>query len=129
MSCIITSCNALDRLRQKFTVERPQTIKEIVAAWAFDDAETPDDVLGRLEYMDCAGCYSPAPIYNDDMAAEIARFWPEIDVAIESYRDATGEHWTPGKNQNFLCYLWFAYEWLASELASQIRSDYEGDAE
>jgi hypothetical protein len=117
----------IEELKAKFTVERPDSIKEQVAAWAFEDANDAADAIGRLESIDCAGCHSPAPIFSHDMACEIASHWPEIDDAIDSYREATGEAWTPRENQGFLSYLWFAYEWVAHAMASEIRSFLDND--
>lgn len=59
------------------------------------------------------------------MAAEIPLHWDEIDRALDEYRDATGAAWAPGAGQNFLTYLWFAYEWLADGLANEIRNEAE----
>jgi hypothetical protein len=118
-----------NKLKSKFTVSRPESIRDKVAAWAFENAEKPEAVIACLEGIDCAGCHSPAPIYYNDMAAELATHWPDIGDALGSYRDATGEAWAPKENQNFLTYLWFAYEWTAYELANQIRSDIESGEE
>src|SRR3954454_158392 len=101
--------SGIEELRAKFTVDRPESIRETVAAWAFEDAAGADDVIRRLESIDCAGCHAPAPIYYHDMAREIGQHWQEIDDAIDNYRDATGEAWAPKPGQNFLTYLWFAY--------------------
>jgi hypothetical protein len=59
------------------------------------------------------------------MAKEIACHWTEIDLAIDDYRDAVGRAWAPESDQGVLSYLWFAYEWIAHEIASEIRSDLE----
>jgi hypothetical protein len=118
-----TETNLFIELKAKYTVSHPATIREKLAEWAFEGAESIDQVIRCLETIDCAACHSPAPIYYHDMAAEIAQVWPEIDEAIDGYRDATGEAWAPRENQNFLTYLWFAYEWIAHELASRISSD------
>lgn len=120
---------AFERLKAKFTVTRPESIREKVAEWAFEDAADAESVIRQLESMDCAACHSPAPVYYSQMAAEIAAHWPDIDAAIDSYRDATGEAWAPRKDQNFLCYLWFAYEWTALELADEIRNANEAEEE
>lgn len=121
----IIEVTKFSELKSLYTVERPHTIREKLTEWAFDNADTIDAVIASLERIDCAGCYSPAPIYYHDMAAEIATHWPEIDEALDGYRDASGEAWTPKENQNFLTHLWFAYEWTAHELADAIRSDLE----
>ena len=125
MEQITAIVNDFERLKGRFTANRPETIRDKLAAWAFDGAETVGEAIGNLEQIDCAGCYSPSPFYFEDMAAEIARHWPEIDEALDSYREETGEAWTPKAGQGFLCHLWFAYEWAAAELASRIRAAVE----
>lgn len=107
--------------KARFTVSRPDSIREKVAAWAFEGTDSTQDAISRLESIDCAACCSPAPIYNRDMAREIAWHWQEIDAALDSYRDAAGIAWAPQEGQGVLTYLWFAYEWIAHELAAEIR--------
>ena len=121
----ISEVNLFDSLKATFTVASPATIREKVAVWAFEDAEDADTVIANLERLDCAACYSPAPIYYTDMAREIGEHWPEIDDALENYRDNSGETWTPKPGQNFLTHLWFAYEWTAYQLANEIREEAE----
>jgi hypothetical protein len=114
-----------ESLKAKFSVSRPDTIREKVAAWAFENAENIEAVIACLERIDCAACYSPAPIYNYDMAREISWYWLEIDDARDAYQEATGEQWTPREHGGILSFLWFAYEWIAHELASEIRHTIE----
>lgn len=101
-------------------------IQEKLFEYAVDsgyDAGTFDEVkkelVTRLEQVNCSVGSSPAPIFNDKIAQEIGMYWEEINEALEEYYDATGEYWAP-KDNNVLTYLWFAYEWFASELASRI---------
>jgi hypothetical protein len=129
MENALDEINPLEALKAKFSDSNPKSIREQVAAWAFEDADHAERVITRLEELDCAACYSPAPIYYHDMAAGIAEHWQEIDAALDSYRDATGEAWTPQKDQNFLTHLWFAYEWTARELADDIRNEIESNPE
>ncbi len=121
--------NLFESFKAKYTVDVPGNIREKLAAWSFAEAEDIDGVIACLERIDCAACYSPAPIFNHEMAAEIARFWPEIDQAMDGYRDATGEAWTLPEQAGVLAYLWFAYEWIAHELACEIRSEFENGQE
>jgi hypothetical protein len=114
-----------DIVKAKFTVIRPESIREKVAAWAFENVEDIESVIACLERIDCAACYSPAPIYNHDMAREIGWHWQEIDEAIDGFRDETGEAPFLRKNHGFLNYLWFTYEWIAHQLASEIRNEIE----
>jgi hypothetical protein len=123
----LNEVNMLEALKAKFTVSRPESILEKIAAWAFEDADDAARVITRLEELDCAGCYSPAPIYNHDLAREIVEHWTEIDDALDSYRENTGEAWTPKAGQSFLNHLWFAYEWTARDLADDIRSEVESE--
>lgn len=115
--------NVFEELKAAHVIAEPGTITEKVASWAFEDAEDMETVIGRLESLDCAACHSPAPIYNTDMAREMVEHWPEIDCALDDYRDAIGEAWTPKPDQSFLTYLWFTYEWTARNLADAIRDE------
>jgi hypothetical protein len=125
----LNEVNTLAALKATFTVSRPQSIREKLADWAFADADDAEGVIASLERLDCAACYSPVPIYHHDMAREIGEHLPEIDAALDSYRDNTGQAWTPKEGQNFLTYLWFAYEWTAYELANDIRNELETSEE
>lgn len=115
----------LEAFKDKYIVANPASIREKLAAWAFEGAEDIQQVIYSLESMTCAGCFSPAPIHNDGMAREIARHWDEIDDALTVYREETGEAWAPREGQNFLTFLWFAYEWSAHELANEIHNEIE----
>jgi len=96
--------------------------------WAFEEAETLKDAQDRLKEVNCAGCSGPAPIYNYEVAQEMAKYWSYIQDALEEYEDATGEYWTP-KDGNFLQYVWFTYEWFASDLARKIEDALEESEE
>lgn len=113
-------------MRARYSNPRPQSIVERLGDWAFCEAESVDDAIRELESIDCAGCHSPAPITYHEMAAEVGRHWDEIDLASDAYREATGEAWAPEPGQNFLTHLWFAYEWLARDLACRIRTEAAG---
>ncbi len=117
--------NKFDELKAAYVVAYPQTIREKLAAWAFDGDTDIEGVIRNLESVDCAASCSPAPVYYDDMAHEIGEHWLEIDDALSDYRNAIGEAWTPKPDQNFLTYLWFAYEWTARNLADAIREEAE----
>ena len=114
-----------ESLKAQFTVRRPETIREKVAAWAFENVKNIEAVIACLERIDCAGCYSPAPIYNHAMAREVNWYRLEIDEARDAYQDATGKQWTPSDHGGLLSYLWCAYKWIAHELASEIRHTIE----
>jgi hypothetical protein len=82
-----------------------------------------DNVHTMLENVDCAGCSGPAPIYTYDIYSKLAMIdvQEEIDTCLQEYEDATGEQFTPRKGTplSLGLLLWFAYEWRASQLASQ----------
>lgn len=101
-------------------------IVETLIAWAFDDESySLENVLEwNLESIDCAGCHAPGGlIYNSDIAAKFADWWDDIDDALESYRDGTGEKFAPETCGQL---VWFAVEWYAHEIASFMRSEIEG---
>ena len=105
-------------------VDDSTTIKGKLLDYAIDtlaDGDSPQQVATNLGNICCEYCIGPAPIYNHDIASEIAEHWLEIQEAIDECEDATGEYWAP-KNGQFLAYLWFAYEWHAANLSDRIEN-------
>jgi hypothetical protein len=111
---------------------RGRKIAEAIGYWVFDAFEhetdfTREDVLRHLESIDCAACHAPAGlIYNGDIWAKVPEWADEIDQALWEYQDATGEPWeAPGDGTLTVGLLvWFAVEWEAHEIASELRNEW-----
>ncbi len=101
---------------------RHHTIKTELLDWASTGcgSENDKDVIERLQEVNCAACCGPAPIYNDDMAQCIAANWAEIQEALDAFYDTTGLSYAIKSSESFLNVVWFAYEWFASELATEL---------
>ena len=88
-----------------------------------DMQEAFKSVQRALEQVDCAGCSGPAPVYTYDIRNKLTLIdvQEEVDACLEEYEDATGEQFTPRKGTTLSLglLLWFAYEWRASQRASQ----------
>jgi hypothetical protein len=106
-------------------------IDAAIAEWVMDH-EFPDteegikEAIRRLEMTDCSACAAPhGLIYTSDLMDKLASWKREILDALNEYYDATGTEYTTGEPGNF---VWFAVEWRAHELASELRAyfDVEG---
>lgn len=112
------------------TQDSNNRIDSALAEWLID-SDWPDTVegikgaIGQLEAVNCAdGCAPHGLIYTSDLMDKLSLWQVEIIRALSEYYDATGETYKTDEPSNF---VWFAVEWRAHELASELRSYFDID--
>lgn len=99
-------------------------IDAALAEWIMDHdfPDTEDgikDAIQQLEMTNCSACSAPAGlIYTAELMDKVGLWKVEILEALNEYFDATGTEYSTTEPQNF---VWFAVEWRAHELASELR--------
>lgn len=113
------------------TKDSHNQIDAAIAEWIMDHnfpdtLEGIEEAIHTLEMTDCAACAAPdGLIYTSDLMDKLSLWKVEIIEALNDYYDAVGEAYKTDGPANF---VWFAVEWRAHELASELRSyfDVEG---
>ncbi len=100
-----------------------------IAGWTcthfvFDAEIGLDALIEHLQRIDCSTGHCPHGLmYNTDICSRLPSWSHSIDEALEEYREATGENWSPGDGCLTIGSLvWFAVEWVANEIANEIYS-------
>lgn len=118
------SDHVTDYLRARALTEQNAIIKTL-CEWAADYHEDGWNAAECLEAIDCAGCHAPgALIYNQDIANHYAIWWAEIDDAMLTYHEETDTRFAPETTGQL---VWFAVEWWAYRLASDVRYNCDGE--
>lgn len=98
-----------------------------------DELDSADEIAEFLESGHCAaGSFGADTIYTARMHGNLSEWAVEIDSALESFRDATGEDSpfgpphpsSPYAELSCAALVAFAVDWYANEIAAYIRSEY-----
>jgi len=114
-----------------FRVGKPNAIQQFLK----DELGCPtefDSVRNLVRHLEQASCYSGTwggLIYTSDIESKLADSeWRDaIDQALEDYKDATGESYTPEAPNALGELVTFAVDHFASDLGHQLRNRMEWD--